>query len=276
MAVTSAEEDFQKKLELVENNDIDFHVWFVNRINFPFDTAMRFAHAVLKSNYLNILVMYNNVIPLEAATLLGAFLIQNKLKCLVLANARLQDEGSNVLFDGLSLNTSLNELRLDDNGIGPNPIRKLCSVLMVNTVIHTIDLQNNRMEDEGAYSIASVLLHNKTLTYLNISNNRIGDRGFKEIGDTLSLNDTLKSIYLQGNLMGDNYINVSVIIPHIFLNGTLLACMLGMDVNDTKNKANEIVSRNRHNHEIFHSKTLFHLLFAMFKKYPEFNESVDL
>lgn len=74
-------------------------------------------------------------------------------------------------------NTSLTQISLAANNIGPEASESLSQLIEECWSIESIDLSDNHLGDEGVTALCQALRHNRTLTSLNLSANMITSKG---------------------------------------------------------------------------------------------------
>jgi hypothetical protein len=102
----------------------------------------------------------------------------------------------------LATNTTLKELTLANNGIGPVGAQALAAALERNATLTELNLQKNNIGAEGALSLAATLHNNATLTTLYLDGNNIGAEGARSLATALRNNTTLKFLGLGGTNIG--------------------------------------------------------------------------
>ena len=70
----------------------------------------------------------------------------------------------------------------------------LAAVLEANTTLTNLDLQGNNIGPAGAESLATALKTNRTLTNLDLFGNNIGPTGAESLATALKTNTTLKQL----------------------------------------------------------------------------------
>ncbi|CAH0730919.1 unnamed protein product, partial [Brenthis ino] len=81
-----------------------------------------------------------------------------RLRALALRRACLAGEALLCLVIALKTNTSVRELRLDDNNLTPSDASQIGNLLRYNTRIQLLDLSNNMIQDSGLGHIADALV----------------------------------------------------------------------------------------------------------------------
>lgn len=97
-------------------------------------------------------------------------------------------------------NTTLKELDLSANKLGPESVNALVHILNT-TQITSINLADNTIGDEGVLVLAEALRGNTTLKHLDLSANNLGPAGAGAIAQMLNTTK-LENIALEGNEIG--------------------------------------------------------------------------
>lgn len=157
------------------------------------------------------------------------------LQCLRLPSNRLADAGAKVICSGLVGHTTLcvldlshnslrdaaaealalvlfqpdlplEELYLQDNGIGGDGAMALATMLEANKTLRVLDISQNRIPDaEGGDALVRALPHHPTLSELRMSSNHLGRETVVALSEVLPQVTTLTSLTLSGNrLLGGN------------------------------------------------------------------------
>uniref|UniRef100_A0A6B2L0U2 NAD(P)(+)--arginine ADP-ribosyltransferase n=1 Tax=Arcella intermedia TaxID=1963864 RepID=A0A6B2L0U2_9EUKA len=111
-------------------------------------------------------------------------------------------EGAKSLADSLEKNTTLCELYLEGNQIGDIGLMYLCKALQLNTTLKQLDLNNNQIGEEGSKYISDMLERNSTLLILDLKLNEIGPEGLRLLSHSFSINNTLNQLVLHTNSIG--------------------------------------------------------------------------
>ena len=83
----------------------------------------------------------------------------------------IDDAAATVLATVLEANTTLTNLGLQGNNIGPAGAVSLATALKTNTTLTNLDLSYNNIGSAGAESLATALKTNTTLTNLDVGGN---------------------------------------------------------------------------------------------------------
>ena len=140
----------------------------------------------------------NSYFHIDLARTFGASLEVQQARA---RNRRVTDDTAvAVLAAVLEANTTLTNLDLQGNNIGPAGAESLATALKTNTTLTNLDLQGNNIGPAGAESLATALKTNTTLTNLDLScNNNIGPAGAESLATALKTNTTLTKLALSSN-----------------------------------------------------------------------------
>ena len=119
-----------------------------------------------------------------------------------LANNNLGPEGAKHIAEALKENTSVTWIFLDNNNLGPEGAKHIAEALKENTSVTTIYLDNNNLGPEGAKHIAEALKENTSVTSIYLDNNNLGPEGAKYIAEALKENTSITWISLFNNNLG--------------------------------------------------------------------------
>jgi len=169
----------------------------------------------------------------EGATAMATALKTNSttLPTLDLVFSQVRSAGCVMLGQGLSMNSSLTEIRLSANQIGDEGATAMGTALITNHTLTTLDLGDcqigsagcvvlgeglgvnsslieiclaaNKIGDEGATAIGMALMKNCTLTTLDLGNCNIGSEGCVLLSQGLAINSSLIGICLADNMARD-------------------------------------------------------------------------
>ena len=112
------------------------------------------------------------------------------------------DSAAAVLATALKTNTTLTDLSLFLNNIGPAGAESLATALKTNTTLTSLDLFCNNIGPAGAESLATALKANTTLTNLVLYDNDLGPAGAESLSTALKTNTTMTNLDLRGNNIG--------------------------------------------------------------------------
>ena len=125
------------------------------------------------------------------------------LRILRLTSNDLTRQATEALGRVLYSDTTLAELNLGDNQLGPEGTMTLIQPLLsANTSLTYLSLENNRIAPKGAKHLAQLLRNNKTILELNLSHNDIGARGIKTLAKGMDSNTALQRLHLSHNHLG--------------------------------------------------------------------------
>ena len=143
------------------------------------------------------------VIDDAAAAVLAAVLEANTtLTNLDLQGNNIGPAGAESLATALKTNTTLTNLDFSGNNLGPAGAESLATALKTNTALTNLNLSRNFLYLDGAESLATALKTNTTLTNLNMSVNNLGPGGAESLATVLKTNTTLTNLDLSGNNLG--------------------------------------------------------------------------
>jgi hypothetical protein len=108
-----------------------------------------------------------------------------------------------MMAKSLSSSQSLTSLRLHENLLDDEKIRRLSAGLKANNTLTDLDLSHNMISDRGVRSLCKFLTENVILTSLNLCDNRVYADGAKYIGRALQINNSLLSLNIRLNRIGD-------------------------------------------------------------------------
>ena len=114
----------------------------------------------------------------------------------------IDDAAAAVLAAVLEANTTLTNLDLQGNNIGPAGAESLATALKTNTTLTNLDLLGSNIGSAGAESLAKALKTNATLTNLNLTGNNIDSAGAESLARALKTNTTLTNLSLFYNYIG--------------------------------------------------------------------------
>ena len=114
----------------------------------------------------------------------------------------IDDAAAAVFAAVLEANTTLTNLFLFHNNIGPAGAESFATALKTNTTLTHLHLFHNNIRPAGAESFATALKTNTTLTNLHLFHNNIGPAGAESLATALKTNTTLTNLYLSDNDIG--------------------------------------------------------------------------
>ena len=116
--------------------------------------------------------------------------------------------GAKHLAEALMMNSTLKELNLNYNQLGPSGAKHVADALKTNSALQTLRLRGTEMCQHCMYNLSEAIKTNSTLTKLDLWNNSIGcglgSKGPKHLSEALKTNSTLKKLKLNNNNLGAN------------------------------------------------------------------------
>ena len=135
----------------------------------------------------------------ELVCLLGP-IDDNTIETIDLEGKTLKDQDIQILALHLGKNTSVMEVNLARNQIGPHAARWIANHLILeNKTIETLQLWNNKLCSDGARIIAKAMIKNTSIKALHLGWNSIGDAGASWIARMLNQNCTLEELNIRNN-----------------------------------------------------------------------------
>jgi hypothetical protein len=112
--------------------------------------------------------------------------------------------GDNIapITNALKTNTSLHELIISHNDIGPKGVGLIADALKINETLEFLDVAANSIGFDGTKLIAEALVINKGLKKLNLSVNQISIEGLRLVLDSLQTNTILQDLHIACNEIG--------------------------------------------------------------------------
>jgi hypothetical protein len=111
--------------------------------------------------------------------------------------------GVGVIAESLTLNYSLQELRLSNCWLGGDyGSAVIAGAISRNSCLQTLFLCNNRIRDAGATAFAEALTLNNTLRVLNLRRNYIGNVGARAFAEVFKLKASIPELDLSNNHVG--------------------------------------------------------------------------
>ena len=109
-----------------------------------------------------------------------------------------------LIFDGLSHNTSLETLNMIESNFSSENTLHLASVLRVNTKLMELSIGGCNIQSNDSVHLAKALEENTTtqLQTLELSSNSVGTEGAVAFTDMLALNKSLTSLYMDSCSIG--------------------------------------------------------------------------
>ena len=138
----------------------------------------------------------------SAAVLAAVLEANTTLTNLNLFNNNLGPAGAESLATALKTNKTLTDLYLAGNNLGPAGAESFARALKTNTTLRNLNLSSNNLGPAGAELPARALKRNKTLTNLYLADNSIGPAGAESLAIALEINTTLTNLNLSRNKLG--------------------------------------------------------------------------
>ena len=178
-----------KHLNLANNNLGDtggsYLLWLVSKYS-------------TKIDYLNI---NNNKIGKQTCEILIDILQKNvvKLYGLSIGGNKIGDKLFSEISIGISKNTFLNKLFINDNELGKISSVILGSILKYDKKLKLLDVSKNNFGDENIGFMLKGLICNTALETLMINNLGLTNKSLRIFETTLCINSTLKKLFLERN-----------------------------------------------------------------------------
>lgn len=115
-----------------------------------------------------------------------------------------------IIFSGLSVNSTLRSLNISFNKIGSKGAECIASYLQSNTSLEVLTLWKNYIGDAGAHYIANALKTNSTLQSLDISSCQITNRGLESFLPALQRNRSLMALGVDDNDIAKRSIYITI------------------------------------------------------------------
>eukprot|EP01004_Peranema_trichophorum_P010684 NODE_950_length_2226_cov_40.526866_g812_i0.p1 GENE.NODE_950_length_2226_cov_40.526866_g812_i0~~NODE_950_length_2226_cov_40.526866_g812_i0.p1 ORF type:complete len:699 (+),score=144.91 NODE_950_length_2226_cov_40.526866_g812_i0:83-2179(+) len=163
--------------------------------------AIAIASTLEQNNTLQSLDMNRNEINQLGGKAIAAALQKNKsLQSLHIANNLL---GASVVELGpaLSLNSTLVELNLEDNGITSEIASKFGNGLLKASLM-TLNVSNNKIGDRGMRPILDCFKFHSQLRYLDLSNTNITAQSMEDVVSLLRMCPNIETLQVDGNAIG--------------------------------------------------------------------------
>jgi Ran GTPase-activating protein (RanGAP) involved in mRNA processing and transport len=107
--------------------------------------------------------------------------------------------GLAALSDGLQSNQSLGSLNLNNNNFGTDEGKCLAQFVLDNTTVSKLLLNGNKLRAKGAQAIAAALKKDTVLVELHLNNNALGIEGGAAIEAALMLNEMITHLHVWDN-----------------------------------------------------------------------------
>ena len=163
--------------------------------------ALKIVRALKEVSSLKVLDLTNNNISGIIADDLAAVIDHNSLQKLWLANNDLRSCASTIL-QSLSKITTLTELDLSGNGMSKEVANFLASAIASNSSLEDLRLNDNRLTTSGIVTIAKSLNNISTLKYFSVISNLITEEATDFIASVIKSNTGIEQLYLGNNKLG--------------------------------------------------------------------------
>eukprot|EP01002_Notosolenus_urceolatus_P003022 NODE_179_length_2552_cov_13.896524_g136_i0.p1 GENE.NODE_179_length_2552_cov_13.896524_g136_i0~~NODE_179_length_2552_cov_13.896524_g136_i0.p1 ORF type:complete len:810 (-),score=192.96 NODE_179_length_2552_cov_13.896524_g136_i0:121-2469(-) len=131
------------------------------------------------------------------------------LKHLGLGHCGIGDLGATLLFrDGVTHNTTLQSVDLENNGISDSGAEAIGAALMYNCSLLTILLDRNKIKTQGALSIANGLLESRRVKTVSLGWNRLRETGINHLLQAVATVRSVTALSLCNTEMGPGSANV--------------------------------------------------------------------
>ena len=147
-------------------------------------------------------IKFEGIDDASAAVLAAVLEANTTLTNLNLFNNNLGPAGAESLATALKTNKTLTDLYLAGNNLGPAGAESFARALKTNTTLRNLNLSSNNLGPAGAELPARALKRNKTLTNLYLADNSIGPAGAESLAIALKINTTLTNLNLSRNKLG--------------------------------------------------------------------------
>ena len=137
-----------------------------------------------------------------AVPLITSLTANNSLEELLLEETGIGVEDCRALSELLSSSTCLKVLYIGINDLPSEAVELIISGLHHNTTLERLVMWFSRFSFQNTISLASVLRTNHTLVHLNLGSCNIDSDGACQLASALCTNDTLQQLGLSGNLVG--------------------------------------------------------------------------
>ena len=183
-------------------------------LNYNFDIgeggAVNLITSLTKFSTIRGLHLYRTGIGFEDCKALSELLASSKyIEVLNIGDDEADDDmlspdSVQLIVDGLSHNTSLEELCMRHSKFSSQNVFKLASVLRVNTRLKELDIEHCNIQSSDSVHLAKALEENTTtqLQTLRLCNNPIGPEGALSFASMLKKNQCLKTLYLDDDSVG--------------------------------------------------------------------------
>ena len=152
----------------------------------------------IKIDYLNI--GYNRI-GKQSCSIIINILEKNNVKLIGLSigGNKIGDNMFTEISIGISKNTFLNKLFINDNDLGKTSAVILGSILKYDKKLKFLDVSKNRFGDENIGHMLKGLICNSSLETLIINDMGLTNKSLRVFETTLCINSTLKTLFLERN-----------------------------------------------------------------------------
>ena len=187
---------------VIEANMIAHGITSLEELNISRNTSLGpdGVIAISNSKMLKILAMYMcDIGPSGASAIIAHYLLNNtSLEELDICNNAIGPDGAAAIATAISDNKTLKILQISNNNIGPSGASAIAHSLLNNTSLEELNICKNAIGPDGANAIAKSLTKNSSLNRLDMKYNCIGENGALEILRSLHLNNSVTSLHLFG------------------------------------------------------------------------------
>ena len=135
-----------------------------------------------------------------AVQLMTSLIAHNSLEELSLDNTGIGTEDCRPLSKLLSSSTtSIKKLKINHNDLPLDAVELIISGLQYNTTLEVLDMRKCSFSHQNTMSLALALRENHTLVHLSLYECNIGPDGACQLASALSTNDTLRELNLGEN-----------------------------------------------------------------------------
>ena len=144
---------------------------------------------------------YEKYINTDSARIICEILDLQQLRLMDLSDNKLGPELGNIILPGMTINYSLTNMNLSNNGLGKS-VKIIAEALSSILTLTTLNLSKNNLGPEEGILIAEGLGLNDSLDTLDISNNNLGEQGGIAISTAFEKNTTLTELNISNNGLG--------------------------------------------------------------------------
>lgn len=171
--------------------------------------AMVLRHCCISQQQQRFAIVDKELGPLATAQVASALATDERYVSLNLAGNPGLDDGASALAKMLRSNTTLTEVDLRSNCVGPaGAVALFAALAEANRTLTSLDLSGmsginrNRIGQRGAAAIAQMLAANQVLWRLCLQENGLGVEGIQALAPGLSANTSLAVLNLASNALG--------------------------------------------------------------------------